>query len=258
MFWVRIQSILLRPDQMPAAKTNPHAERRPNLAGVINKADLFKKNGHDYVAWARVANYLHTNANGWECQMRPAMDGGHVWKAPNGTGYLVLYFTGPDGQVTADFPYAITDFRNKPISLDAIDAATFCNSQRRGFAACAAYTFSLGYELWAKEEIDAPAEPHAESSASRKTAAPVANPQQAVQGDELEARKNAAFAALMAEHKTDEGVYALWVAALKQTFPAAKTVEKPTVSWLHADDQVTWCEQWIKTYQANKKATAKA
>ena len=58
---------------MPAAKAP--TEHRPNLAGVISPEDLFKKNGHDYVAWARIANYLHTNANGWECHMRLAPDG---------------------------------------------------------------------------------------------------------------------------------------------------------------------------------------
>ena len=73
---------------MPAAKATPL--HRPNLAGVINPDDLFKKGGHDYVAWARIAHYLHTEANGWECDMRCAPDGTHVWKAPNGTGYLVL------------------------------------------------------------------------------------------------------------------------------------------------------------------------
>ena len=241
---------------MPAAKTNPPAEHRPILAGVINKADLFKKNGHDYVAWARVANYLHTNANGWECQMRPAPDGTHVWKAPNSTGYLVLYFTGPDGQVTADFPYAITDFRNKALKLDAIDSATLCNSQRRGFAACAAYTFGLGYELWAKEEVDAP-EPHAENSASRTVAAPIANPQQATQGEQLEARKEVCRNKLAQHLATDADLFALWSTGLKNTFPAAAKVEKPTVAWLHTAEQVSWCEQWIKDYEANK-TTAKA
>ena len=126
----------------------------PNLAGVISKEDLFKKNGHDYVAWARIANYLHEHANGWDCRLRSNSDGGHVWQAPNGTGYLVLYFTGPEGQTTADFPYAITDFRNQAIEWNSINSAVICNSQRRGFAACAAYTFGLGYELWAKEEVD--------------------------------------------------------------------------------------------------------
>ena len=130
----------------------------PNLAGVINKDDLFKKNGHDYVAWARIANYLHNEANGWDCHMRVAPSGTHVWQAPNGTGYLVLYFTGPEGQTTADFPYAITDFKNQAIKWDSINSAVLCNSQRRGFAACAAYTFGLGYELWAKEEVDASAD----------------------------------------------------------------------------------------------------
>ena len=44
-------------------KCLPHkatTEHRPDLAGVIVPDDIFKKNGRDYVPWARIANYLHT------------------------------------------------------------------------------------------------------------------------------------------------------------------------------------------------------
>ena len=140
---------------MPAAKALPVASPQPRRGDQPTVTTSSKKSGHDYVAWARIANYLHANANGWECDMRCAPDGTHVWQAPNGTGYLVLYFQGPEGQVTADFPYAITNFRNQALKLEQIDSATLCNAQRRGFAACAAFTFGLGYELWAKEEVTA-------------------------------------------------------------------------------------------------------
>ena len=126
----------------------------PNLAGVIDPSDLFKKNGFDYVTWARIANYLHTKANGWQCALEPNEQGQHVWTAPNGTGYLMLYFVSPEGRHTTSFPYAITDFKNKPRATKDITATEVCNSQRRGFAAAAAYFFGLGYELWAKLEVE--------------------------------------------------------------------------------------------------------
>jgi hypothetical protein len=116
----------------------------PNLAGVINQDDVFRKGSGsyaaDYVSWARIANHLHTAAPGWEFHLKPAPDGGHVWQAPDGSAYLVSYFTGPEDQATPDFVYPCQDNRNQPI--------------KRALCANAAFTFSLGYELWAREEID--------------------------------------------------------------------------------------------------------
>ena len=50
----------------------------PNLAGVITKDDVFKKGRADFVAWARIANYMNEKAPGWLFGMRAAPDGGHV------------------------------------------------------------------------------------------------------------------------------------------------------------------------------------
>ena len=250
---------------MPAAKAP--TEHRPNLAGVISPEDLFKKNGHDYVAWARIANYLHTNANGWECNMRLAPDGSHVWKAPNGTAYLVLYFTGPEAQVTADFPYAITDFRNKALKLEQIDSAAFCNSQRRGFAACAAFTFGLGYELWAREEVtaDEPASVPANGSssdsprtASKKKAAPtpaaVVNPP----ADPLAERKSILQRKLGQYAAKDPDLKANWVASMRNTFEAATQVEALNIAWLHTEEQVAHTELFVSQYEANLRQSQAA
>jgi len=147
----------------------------PNLAGVISKDDVFRKGHADFVAWARIANYLHQHAPGWQVALRNDPSGQHVWKAPNGTAYLVLYFVGPDGTVTEDFPYAITDNRNNPIQFEQVNARTLTDSHRRGFCAAAAMTFGLAYELWAKEEVDAAEEP-APAKAPAKTAKPKAAP----------------------------------------------------------------------------------
>jgi len=132
----------------------------PNLAGVISKDDVFRKGtgsyAADYVSWARIANHLHGNAAGWQMQTRPAPNAdNHVWRAPDGTGYLVVYFKHEDGIETTDFVYAITDNRNMPINGDKINSRMICDSHRRALCAAAAYFFSLGYELWAREEIEA-------------------------------------------------------------------------------------------------------
>ena len=47
----------------------------------------------------------------------------------------------------------------KALNKDSIDAREISDTQRRGFVAHCAFQFSLGYELWAKEEIE-DNEPH--------------------------------------------------------------------------------------------------
>jgi len=142
----------------------------PNLAGVITKDDVYSKGSGSYaasyVAWARIANYLHTNAPGWEFHLKQAQDNGHIWKAPDGTGYLIGYFTGPEDQATADFPFPIMDNRNNAIQYDKISARALTDAHRRALCACAVFTLSLGYELWAKEEV---------AEAGSSAAAPVAD-----------------------------------------------------------------------------------
>ena len=129
----------------------------PNLAGVITKDDVYTKGtgsyAASYVAWAKIANHLHTHAPGWEFHLKPAQDGAHLWKAPDGTGYLIGYFTGPEDQATADFPFPVMDNRNNPVQLDKISARALTDAHRRALCACAAFSLSLGYELWAKEEV---------------------------------------------------------------------------------------------------------
>jgi hypothetical protein len=129
----------------------------PNLAGVITKDDVYTKGtgsyAASYVAWAKIANHLHTHAPGWEFHLKPTQDGAHLWKAPDGTGYLVGYFTGPEDQATADFPFPVMDNRNNPVQLDKISARALTDAHRRALCACAAFSLSLGYELWAKEEV---------------------------------------------------------------------------------------------------------
>ena len=144
----------------------------PNLAGVITKADIDTKGTGSYAAayvnWAKVAHLLHEHAPGWQFHLRPNTDGGVIWQAPDGTALVHAYFTSPDGTETAEFPFPAMDNRNNPIPCDKVSARVLSDTHRRALCACAAFTFGLAYELWAKEEVE---NPH------REEAAPAAKPQ---------------------------------------------------------------------------------
>ena len=130
----------------------------PNLAGIIKKDDVYKKGSGSftasYVAWARIAQLLHEHAPGWDFHIAPNADTGLVHKAPDGTGYILCYFTGPEEQVTSSFPFPCMDNRNNPIPFDKISARVLTDTHRRGLCAAAAFHFSLGSELWAKQELE--------------------------------------------------------------------------------------------------------
>lgn len=130
----------------------------PDLSGIIQKSDVFQKGSGsysaDYVSWARIAHYLHVNANGWQFHLRSTPDGAStVWTAPDGTGYVIGYFGFDDGFTTADFPFPCMDNRNNPIPIEKVSCRVLTDTHRRALCACAAFTFGLGFELWAKAEV---------------------------------------------------------------------------------------------------------
>jgi len=131
----------------------------PDLAGVIKTTDIYKKMKFDYVAWAKTAQILREHAPGWQfCLEKTNSDNelsSYIFKAPNGSGYIMGYFEHIDTKVKSSlFPFAITDFANKAIVFDKISCTDFQNSHRRGLCACACFTFGLAYELWAQIEIE--------------------------------------------------------------------------------------------------------
>jgi hypothetical protein len=130
----------------------------PNLAGIIKKDDVYKKgNGSysaSYVAWARIAQLLHEHAPSVDFHLEPTSDGQIVHKAPDSTGYILCYFTDVDGKQTSRFPFPCMDHRNNPIPFDKISARVLTDTHRRGLCAAAAFHFSLGSELWAKQELE--------------------------------------------------------------------------------------------------------
>jgi hypothetical protein len=144
----------------PDAEPAPEAIGLPNLAGVITSADVQTKGGGkfaaSYVNWAKTAQLLHQHAPGWQFHLRLTPEGRHVWAAPDGTGYLVGYFVGPDDDTTAEFPQAVMDNQNRAIPLDRIGARDLTDTHRRALCAAAAFTFGLAYELWAKDPVEDP------------------------------------------------------------------------------------------------------
>jgi len=133
---------------------------RPILDNIVTTEDVYEKAGRQYCKWSRIAYYLNIHAKGWNFHLKLNSESptspsflDSVWKAPDGSGYLMCYFTDPQGGETGLFPYAIMDNRNNPIKIDRISARDVSDSHRRALAACAAFTFSLGYELWAFNEV---------------------------------------------------------------------------------------------------------
>ena len=133
---------------------------RPILDNIVTTEDVYEKAGRKYCKWSRIAYYLNIHAKGWNFHLKLNSESptspsffDAVWKAPDGSGYLMCYFTDPEGGETGLFPFAIMDIRNNPVKVEKISARDVSDSHRRALAACSAFTFSLGYELWAFNEV---------------------------------------------------------------------------------------------------------
>ena len=150
-------------------------ESIPNLAGVAT-SDLVETIGAgsfkaSYINWARTFNLLHQHAPGWYLDMVLTPDGGQVWPAPGNGGSLMLRFCHIDGTQLAAVPQSIMDNRNAPIPFEKISSRDITDTHRRGGCMCAAMTFGLGQELWAKMPLES-----GYSESSMAEAAPAARP----------------------------------------------------------------------------------
>ena len=138
----------------------------PDLSGLITKEDVNhievktqRKDGSwgsyniDYTSWAKVSQLLKKNAPGWEFNLRQSESSNFVWAAPDGTGFFVCYFTGPENQQTADFPFPIMNHKNCPVSFKSISSRILTDNHRRALCACACFTFALAHEMWSQEEV---------------------------------------------------------------------------------------------------------
>ena len=146
----------------------------PNLGDVITTDDVSTKGSGsykaDYINWARTMHLLHLHAPGFQFALATAPGGGHVWKAPSGTGYVVGYFVNAAaGLTTPHFPQAIMDNRNNAIAFDKVTARDLTDSHRRCLCTASAAAFGLGWQLWAREEVE---NPHREEKKTKPTPAP--------------------------------------------------------------------------------------
>lgn len=132
----------------------------PYLAGIITADDVRQKGSGsyaaDYISWAKVMQLINEHAPGWHPEM------GELAFAPDQTGYVPVRFVHAEsGKQTPWFPQSIMNNRNQPIPSEKISARDITDTHRRGICSAAACFFSLGYELWAREDY-AQAEPQAE------------------------------------------------------------------------------------------------
>jgi hypothetical protein len=128
----------------------------PYMAGVITANDVRQKGtgkfAADFVSWAKVMQLINQHHNGWQPQLAINPDGGHVFKAPDGSAYIIVSFIHPEGGESTEWPYAVTNNSNHPIPFDSVTCADLSKAHRRAICSAAAAFFSLGYELWAREE----------------------------------------------------------------------------------------------------------
>ena len=132
----------------------------PNLGGIITQADVSTKGtgsyAADYVNWCRVSHLLHDFSPGWQFALKAHPETGHVWKAPDGTAYVVGFFEHINGPETPAFPQAIMDNRNNAIAFEKVTARDLTDAHRRCLCTAAAAQFGLAWQLWAREAIENP------------------------------------------------------------------------------------------------------
>jgi len=134
----------------------------PDLSGLITKDDVnhirvkTQKGGSyeiDYISWAKTSQLLKQHAPGWEFHLRQSNSDNWIWASPDGTGFYMCYFTGPEKQQTADFLYPIMDHRNNPVKIENIHARLQSDNHRRAYCACSCFTFGFAHEMWTQEEV---------------------------------------------------------------------------------------------------------
>jgi hypothetical protein len=212
----------------------------PNLGNVITTDDVSQKGTGsykaDYVNWCRTMHLLHEHAPGWQFCLAHYADASHAWKAPNGTAYVVGYFTGPNGERTPDFPQAIMDSRNNAVAYEKVSARDLTDSHRRCLCTAAAAQFGLAWQLWAREEVE---NPH--RGESTPTAKPAAKVQGVSDGDQPLSENDRNLCLGLIKELTPEGL-ASFLESFRRDFnlkPDAKVApaltSKKHQDWMNAN-----------------------
>ena len=125
----------------------------PYLGGELKKGETQQKGRFDYAAWAVICNKLNNENERWQPGIRFNPDGLPYHICGNTAAVLIYFKEYETGKETPDWFYPITNNQNKPIPLDHLSCWDINNAHKRGLCSAAAGFFSLGYELWAKEEL---------------------------------------------------------------------------------------------------------
>ena len=125
----------------------------PYLGGELKKGETQQKGRFDYAAWAVICNKLNNENERWQPGIRFNPDGLPYHICGNTAAVLIYFKEYETGKETPNWFYPITNNQNKPIPLDHLTSWDINNAHKRGLCSAAAGFFSLGYELWAKEEL---------------------------------------------------------------------------------------------------------
>ena len=125
----------------------------PYLGGELKKGETQQKGRFDYAAWAVICNKLNNRDERWQPGIRFNPDGLPYHICGNTAAVLIYFKEYETGKETPNWFYPITNNQNKPIPLDHLTCWDVNNAHKRGLCSAAAGFFSLGYELWAKEEL---------------------------------------------------------------------------------------------------------
>ena len=125
----------------------------PYLGGELKKGETQQKGRFDYAAWAVICNKLNNENERWQPGIRFNPDGLPYHICGNTAAVLIYFKEYETGKETPDWFYPITDHKNNPIQLDKLTSWDINNGHKRGICSAAAGFFSLGYEIWAKEEL---------------------------------------------------------------------------------------------------------
>ena len=126
----------------------------PYLGGELKKGETEKKGRFDYAAWAVICNKLNSDKECWQPGIRFNPDGLPYHICGNTAAVLIYFKEYETGKETPDWFYPITDNKNNPIPLDQLTCWDINNGHKRGICSASAGFFSLGYEIWAKKELE--------------------------------------------------------------------------------------------------------
>ena len=237
----------------------------PYLAGVIEAKDVKEKGTGfraKYMAWAKVAQLFNEHCKGWTFHLRPSDNEGHLlWTAPKGE-FLLCYFKDPSGKEYSDFPYAIMDNRNNPIPRDNITARDISDSARRGFCAACAFQFSLGFELWAQEEIEANEPPKRDPDRWKKLPTSISNTPTQKQETPIQditiknppldpQKKDQLMDTLASLHQTSPDAFAQFDKAYRSNYSKGDGTIRPEdkiSDHIQEPKHAQFVEQWIAAY----------